>query len=115
MSDRLLIDAICDLTLPPARATDDEIRGLLADSELGDWYEYADSIWSANSIAESLLVTRRKLKHSERSTSAEARFLASQPKDTRDLRTRFEDLLDQHFAYWAVTAFLAGMAAGVLG
>jgi len=43
MSARLLTDAICDLSLPPARATDHEIRTLLADSELGDdWYDCAD-------------------------------------------------------------------------
>ena len=114
MSARHLTDAICDLSLPPARATDHEIRALLADSELGDWYDCADCIWSANTIAESLLVTHRNLKHGAWSTTAEAPCSARQSARSRDWWTRLEDIIDEHFAYWAMTVFLAGVAAGVL-
>lgn len=114
MSARLLIDAVYDLSLPPAHATDDEIRDLLADSNLTDWYEYADSIWSANAIAESLLVTHRNLKYGGRSTTAKTRSPATKSAEQRSWRTIFEDTVDRHFGYWAVTVFLAGVIAGVL-
>ena len=114
MSARLLIDAVCDLSLPPARATDDEIRALLADSDLNDWYDYADCIWSANAIAESLLATHRNLKHGGRPITAETRSPTTQSAENLDWWTMLEDTVDQHFAYWAVTIFLAGVVAGVL-
>ncbi|MBV8772050.1 MAG: hypothetical protein JO166_06940 [Deltaproteobacteria bacterium] len=114
MSARLLNDAIYDLVLAPTRATDDEIRALLADSDLDDWYDCADDIWSANAIAESLLVTYRTLKHGGHSIAAKHRSSASQSAGNHMWWTRFEDLVDQHFAYWAVSMFLAGVAAGAL-
>jgi hypothetical protein len=39
MSARLLINAICDLSLPPMWTNYDEIRALHADPDLRDWYE----------------------------------------------------------------------------
>jgi hypothetical protein len=102
MSARLLIDAICDLSLPPMRATDDEISALRTDPDLGDWYEYADCIWSANAIAESLLVTYRNLKPGSPPP-------APQPAH-RDYWSKCEDVVNQHFGSWAVTLFLVGMA-----
>ena len=114
MGARLLIDAVCDLSLPPVSATDDEIRALLADSELGDWYDSADCIWSANAIAESLLATHRNLKGGGRPISVETQSATTQLLEDRDWWAMLEDTVDRHFAYWAVTVFLAGMAAGVL-
>lgn len=114
MSARLLNDAICDLVLAPARATDEEIRALLADSDLNDWDDCADDIWSANAIAESLLVTYRTLKYGGDSTTARPPSSGSQSAGDRKWWTGFEDLIEQHFAYWAVSMFLAGVAAGVL-
>lgn len=114
MSARLLIDAVCDLSLPPACATHDEIRTLLTDSELGDWYDGADCIWSANAIAESLLATHRNLKRGGRSMIAQTPSTATQLLDDHDWWAMIEDTLDRHFAYWAISVFLAGMAAGVL-
>jgi hypothetical protein len=114
MSARLLNDAICDLILPPARATDDEIRALLADSDLSDWYDCADDIWSANAIAESLLVTYRKLKHGGHSTIGATPSPSLHSAQKPEWWLRIADVIDQHFVYWAVTVFLAGVAAGVL-
>jgi hypothetical protein len=114
MSARLLIDAVCDLSLPPASATDDEIRALLDDSDLNDWYDYADCIWSANAIAESLLATHRNLKRGGRPVSAETSSAATQLVEDRDWWAILEDTLDRHFTYWAVTVFFAGVVAGVL-
>jgi len=112
MSARMLIDAICDLNLPPMRATDDEISALRADPDLGDWYEYADCIWSANEIAESLLVTYRNLKNGRCSMPVSKAPEVRQGTDLREWWSWCEDILNQHFAYWAATLFLAGMAVG---
>ena len=110
MSARLLIDAISDLNLPPTRATEDEINALRADPDLDDWYECADSISSANAIAESLLVTYRNLKGGPVGSSPSA----LRPADQRQWWIRCEDGLNQYFGYWAITLFLAGMAFGVV-
>jgi hypothetical protein len=110
MSARLLIHAISDLNLPPMRASDDEINALRADPDLGDWYECADCVSSANAIAESLLVTYRNLKGSRHS----APISMPPAPQNREWWLRCEDGLNQYFAYWAITLFLAGMAAGAV-
>ncbi|HJU11079.1 MAG TPA: hypothetical protein VJ728_09385 [Candidatus Binataceae bacterium] len=109
MSARLLINAICDLNLAPLRASNDEIRALRAAPDLDDWYEYADSIWSANAIAESLLRTYRNLKGS----GSLAPHENPSPALAYDWWCRCQDVLNEHFEYWALGMFLAGMAVAV--
>jgi hypothetical protein len=114
MSARLLIDAICDLGLPPMRATDDEISALRANPDLFYWYEYADCMWSANAIAESLLVTRRNLREGGCLIVVGSSPPPPQSSDNRDWWTRLEDTVNQDFAYWAVLSLLAGIVLGVV-
>jgi hypothetical protein len=114
MSARLLVDAICDLNLPPMRASDDEISALGADPDLCDWYDYADCIWSANAIAESLLTTYRNLKDGGRPPALRGPSPVPQTTANGEWWNRCTDILNQHFAYWAVTLFLAGIAVAAL-
>jgi hypothetical protein len=111
MSARLLIDAICDLGLPPLRATDDEISVLRGDPDLDDWYDCADSMWTANAIAESLLTTHRNL-NGGGSTVVGSSSPCAKSTDNRDWWTRVEDTINQDFTYWAVISLLAGIVLG---